>query len=54
MTRQLRTEAELREFVDEPHPLIADKAIDHIDAESARFLRASPFFLLATTAPDGP
>jgi PPOX class probable FMN-dependent enzyme len=53
MTRQLRTEAELREFVDEPHPLIADKAIDHIDPESARFLRASPFFLLATTAPDG-
>jgi uncharacterized protein len=53
MTRELRTEAELRELVDEPHPDIADKAIDHVDAESARFIAASPFFLLATTAADG-
>jgi PPOX class probable FMN-dependent enzyme len=53
VTRELRTEAELREFVDEPHPAVAGKAIDHIDPESARFLAASPFFLLATTAADG-
>jgi uncharacterized protein len=53
MMRELRTEAELREFVDEPAQAIAEKAIDHVDAESARFIAASPFFLLATTAADG-
>jgi PPOX class probable FMN-dependent enzyme len=53
MVRELRTEAELREFVSEPSQAIAEKAIDHVDAESARFLAASPFFLLATTAADG-
>ncbi|GAA2802940.1 MSMEG_1061 family FMN-dependent PPOX-type flavoprotein [Saccharopolyspora taberi] len=53
MTRVLRTEAELREFVSEPNRAIAEKAIDHIDAESGRFIAASPFFLLATTAADG-
>jgi PPOX class probable FMN-dependent enzyme len=53
MTRVLRTEAELRELVREPAKVIAEKAIDHVDAESARFIAASPFFLLATTAADG-
>lgn len=51
--RELRSEAELREFVDEPARAVAEKAIDHVDAESARFIAASPFFLLATTAADG-
>lgn len=53
MTRQLRTEAELREFVSEPSRAVAEKAIDHVDAESARFIAASPIFLLATAAADG-
>ena len=53
MTRELRSEAELREFVDEPSRAVAEKAIDHVDAESARFIGASPFFLLATAAADG-
>ena len=53
MTRELRSEAELREFVDEPSRAVAEKAIDHVDAESARFITASPFFLLATAAADG-
>ncbi|HWM06275.1 MAG TPA: MSMEG_1061 family FMN-dependent PPOX-type flavoprotein [Actinophytocola sp.] len=53
MTRELRTEAELRTFVAEPARAIAEKAIDHVDAESARFIAASPFFLLATAAADG-
>src|SRR4051812_9970963 len=53
MTRVLRSEAELRELVSEPAKVIAEKAIDHVDAESARFIAASPFFLLATTAADG-
>lgn len=47
------TEAELREIVSEPPAAIADKAIDHVDPESARFIASSPFFLLATSAADG-
>ena len=53
MTRELRSAAELREFVDDPTQAVAEKAIDHVDAASARFIAASPFFLLATTAADG-
>ena len=53
MTRELRTTAELREFIGEPTQAVAEKAIDHVDAASARFIAASPFFLLATTAADG-
>ncbi|RTL64853.1 MAG: pyridoxamine 5'-phosphate oxidase family protein [Pseudonocardiaceae bacterium] len=51
--RVIGTEAELREFVSEPPAAIADKAIDHVDPESARFIATSPFFLLATSAADG-
>ncbi|WP_258718612.1 MSMEG_1061 family FMN-dependent PPOX-type flavoprotein [Saccharopolyspora gloriosae] len=47
------SDAELRELVKEPHPMIAEKAIDRVDEESRRFLAASPFFLLATTSSDG-
>lgn len=53
MTRVLRTEAELREYVDEPERLAAEKTIDHIDAESRRFIEASPLFLVASTGEDG-
>lgn len=52
--RQVITSREaLREVVKEPMRAVAEKAIDHIDAESRRFLEASPFFLLATMADDG-
>ena len=53
MTKVIGTEAELREYVKEPPRIIADKGIDHIDAESRRFIELSPFFLLATAAADG-
>jgi uncharacterized protein len=53
MTRVLRTEAELRELVQEPLKMAAEKVIDHIDEESRRFIEASPLFLLATAADDG-
>src|SRR5262245_18830070 len=53
MTRVLRTEAELREFVTQPATIAAEKVIDHIDAQSRRFIEASPLFLLATAADDG-
>lgn len=51
--REITDEAALRAIVPDPPRLIAEKAIDHVDAESARFLAASPFFLLATTGADG-
>ncbi|GAA1205219.1 MSMEG_1061 family FMN-dependent PPOX-type flavoprotein [Prauserella alba] len=47
------SEAELREVVEEPVPLIADKAAPAIDDESRRFLEAAPLFLLASAADDG-
>lgn len=51
--RVIESERELREFVREPAAAVADKAIDHIDEVSARFIAASPFFLLATSSDDG-
>ncbi|MFC5140571.1 MSMEG_1061 family FMN-dependent PPOX-type flavoprotein [Actinomycetospora rhizophila] len=45
--------AELRALVSEPPAFIAEKAIDHVDDASRRFLAASPFFVLATTGADG-
>ncbi|SEG60434.1 hypothetical protein SAMN05444920_103415 [Nonomuraea solani] len=53
MTKTIGTVAELRQYVKPPLRVIADKGIDHIDAESRRFIELSPFFLLATSAEDG-
>jgi PPOX class probable FMN-dependent enzyme len=49
----ITTEAQLRELVEHPHPILRDKAIPVIDEQSARFLAAATFFTLATTAADG-
>lgn len=49
----ITSEAELREFFDEPSELAVEKVTDHIDEQSARVLRASPFFLLATSSASG-
>ena len=53
MARIIRSEEELRAIVPPPTQVVAEKAIDHIDAASQAFLEASPFFLLATAAADG-
>jgi PPOX class probable FMN-dependent enzyme len=53
MTKTIGTVAELREYVKTPPRVVANKGIDHIDAESRRFIELSPFFLLATSAEDG-
>jgi PPOX class probable FMN-dependent enzyme len=53
MTKIISTAAELREYVKPPLRLIKNKGIDHIDAESRRFIELSPFFVLATSAEDG-
>jgi PPOX class probable FMN-dependent enzyme len=54
MGRIIRSEEELRALVPPPTQFVAEKAIDHIDDASRCFLEASPFFLLATAAADGP
>lgn len=46
-------EARLREIITEPGAAIRDKARDRVDPVTAEFLAAAPFFLLATTGPDG-
>ncbi|WP_433869064.1 MSMEG_1061 family FMN-dependent PPOX-type flavoprotein [Saccharopolyspora sp. CA-218241] len=51
--RPVTDETHLREFVETPHPAIADKAAPLVDAESRRFIAASPLVLVATTGDDG-
>lgn len=46
-------EARLREIIGEVPEFIRDKARDRVDPVTAEFLAAAPFFLLATTGPDG-
>jgi PPOX class probable FMN-dependent enzyme len=43
----------LRELIDEPDHLVANKAIDHIDAICRRFIAASPFVIVASRGRDG-
>ncbi|WP_067507871.1 pyridoxamine 5'-phosphate oxidase family protein [Actinoplanes sp. TFC3] len=50
---RITTSEQLRAIVPPPHADLRDKAISFIDAESARFLQAATFFLLATTGADG-
>jgi PPOX class probable FMN-dependent enzyme len=53
VARVIRSEQELREIVAPPTGFVVDKAIDHVDEASRRFVEASPFFLLSTAAADG-
>jgi uncharacterized protein len=43
----------LRELIDEPDHLVANKAIDHIDDICRRFIAASPFVIVASRGRDG-
>ncbi|GAA1862090.1 pyridoxamine 5'-phosphate oxidase family protein [Pseudonocardia ailaonensis] len=49
----VRTLEELRELVPEPHVSLWEKDIGCIDESARTFVEASPFVLLATSAPDG-
>jgi PPOX class probable FMN-dependent enzyme len=51
--RVISTLDELREVVPEPHPALWEKDIGRIDPTARSFIEASPFLLLATSAPDG-
>lgn len=37
----------------QPHPLVQDKVIDHLDPAARAFVAASPFLVVATTGPRG-
>ncbi|HEU5152846.1 MAG TPA: MSMEG_1061 family FMN-dependent PPOX-type flavoprotein [Iamia sp.] len=43
----------LREIYPHPHPVVADKGIDHVDATAADFIARSPFVALGTFGPGG-
>jgi len=43
----------LRRLYAHPHPLIKDKAIDHLDAQARAFVAHVPFVALATNGPNG-
>ncbi len=45
--------AGLRRLYAEPHKIVADKAIDHVDEKARAFLARAPFVALATTGPNG-
>ncbi len=49
----IRTEAELREVIAEPNPVIEQKIFDHVDEFASAFSREAPLLLLATVGPDG-
>lgn len=43
----------LRQLYRQPHRLVLDKVIDHVDAAARDFIAASPFAVVATTGPRG-
>jgi PPOX class probable FMN-dependent enzyme len=51
--RTVRTEAELREIVKEPHQSLWEKDIGRIDKHARTLIAHSPFVLLATANEDG-
>ena len=42
-----------REIMGEPHPAIADKAIDHLDRHCGAFIAKAPFIIIASSGGDG-
>jgi uncharacterized protein len=45
--------AGLREIYPDPHPIVLDKSIDHVDETAAGFIARSPFVALGTYGPGG-
>ncbi|MFF8958542.1 MSMEG_1061 family FMN-dependent PPOX-type flavoprotein [Streptomyces sp. NPDC014894] len=50
---ELRSRAELRELLGEPHPVVIDKVHPLLDEEDRAVLARSPFCLLSTSDADG-
>jgi uncharacterized protein len=53
MTHLIKSEAELDALYDAPVPTSILKEIDHISADYARWIAASPLVILATSGPEG-
>jgi PPOX class probable FMN-dependent enzyme len=51
--RTIRTEEELRAVIGEPSDVVVSKIADRLNPLTRRFIDASPFLCLATSAPDG-
>ncbi len=49
----LRTVEDLRRHYDAPAELVIHKQVDRIDEYAAQFIGASPFFVFATSGPNG-
>ena len=49
----IHTEAQLDALYDRPAPTSILKEVDHITADYARLIAASPFVILATVGPEG-
>ena len=49
----ITTEAELREIVGRPTPLVAAKIADRLNPLTRQFVERSPFVCVATASPDG-
>ena len=50
--RRLTSEEELRELIPDPLPRAWGKEIEHLDEHCRAFIERSPFFFMATTAPN--
>lgn len=50
---QVTSEAQLREIVEPPHPVVAEKVVSGIDQVSRRFIEESRLFVVASTGVDG-
>ena len=50
---QINTIDELRRLIPEPHPLVAAKIVDHIDAQASAFISLSPLVVLSTSGAGG-
>lgn len=49
----IRAETELRELIGMPSEVVVSKIVDHLNPLTRRFIEASPFLCIATSAPDG-
>ena len=49
----IRAETELRELIGMPSEVVVSKIVDHLNPLTRRFIEASPFLCVATSAPDG-
>lgn len=50
---RIETQAELREVIPEPNPMLEQKIFDHVDPFAQKFIESAPMILMATVSADG-